>query len=438
VVPSLTNLALSTKQAQSIAWATERVNVWWGSIRSSKTIASLVAWLAYVADAPEGGELIVGGRTRDSIARNVFGPLMDKSLFGPLADLVKYTAGAPTATILGRKVWVLGSSDSRAELVLRGLTVAGAYVDEATLVTEGFWTTLVGRMSVPGARLFATTNPDGPAHWFKRQVLDRAQDLGYRTFRFRLTDNEWLCRENPTYVAQIMREYVGLWYRRFIDGDWVQAEGAVFDMWDPARHVIAHDAIPHLDRVLSLGVDHGTTNPTRGYLLGLSVAERRLYLVDEWAPPTGLTDAAQSERLRGWLGARDPEPWRRPEWVYVDPAAASFKMQLFHDGMTNVTNAHNDVLAGIRTMGSLLATDRLQVSDRCRHFIDQIPGYAWDPKATDKGEDKPIKVDDHEADAGRYAVHSTRTLWRSVIPMDTTRTTAAGADEHDDRAPAAA
>src|SRR5690606_36960362 len=157
------------------------------------------------------------------------------SLFGLLARHVSYTAGAPTAVILGRTVHVLGASDSRAEAVLRGLTVAGAYVDEATLVAEAFWTQLIGRMSVPGARLFATTNPDGPAHWLRKQFLLRATEHGYKIFRFRLTDNTHL---DPAYVAQISREYTGLWYRRFILGDWVQAAGAVYEQWDPDRHVM--------------------------------------------------------------------------------------------------------------------------------------------------------------------------------------------------------
>lgn len=430
MLPSLSGLALSPLQISSCVEADARVNLWTGSIRSGKTIASLLRWLRFVATAPYGGELVIVGRTRDSVARNVFGPLQDKTLFGPIASLVKYTPGAPTAVILGRRCHVLGSSDASAEKVIRGLTVAGAYVDELTLVAESFFTQLLGRMSVPGAQLFATTNPDGPAHWAKKQVVDRAKDLGYRVFRFRLDDNQWLADNNPEYVAQIKREYVGLWYRRFIDGEWVQAEGAVYDMWDPARHVVAHDQLPPMERVLSLGVDYGTTNPTRGLEVGL--AQGGLWLLDEWAPPTGLTDAAQSQLLRTWLGGREPEPWRRPEWVYVDPAAASFKMQLFHDGMTNVANGHNDVLAGIRTVSSLLGTGRLKVSDRCAHLIDQIPGYAWDPKATLKGKDKPIKTADHEVDALRYAVHSTRVLWRQTIPTAAAADTAPGADAHDD------
>lgn len=429
-LPSLANLALSPKQIESCVHSDARVNLWTGSIRSGKTIASLLRWLRFVATAPLGGELVVVGRTRESIARNVFGPLTDPSLFGPMAMLTSYTAGAPSATILGRRVHVLGASDARSEMVLRGLTVAGAYVDEATLVSEAFWTQLLGRMSVPGAQLFATTNPDGPAHWLKKQVVDRAGELGYRVFRFRLDDNAWLTANNPEYVAQIKREYVGLWYRRFIDGEWVQAEGAIYDMWDPARHVVRRDQIPTMERILALGVDHGTTNPTRGLMVGL--AERKLWVLDEWSPATGLTDARQSQLLRSWMAGREPEPWRRPEWVYVDPAAASFKMQLFHDGMTNVANAHNDVLAGIRTVASLLGTDRLQVSEDCPRLIEQIPGYSWDPKATEKGEDKPLKVDDHEADALRYGVHSPRVLWRSSIPITTAADTAPGADAHDD------
>lgn len=420
---------LSPAQLRSVAHATARVNLWTGSIRSGKTIASLLRWLIYVAQAPRGGELVVVGRTRESIARNVFGPLSDPSLFGQMAAHVRYTAGAPTGTILGRTVHVLGASDARSEAVLRGLTCAGAYVDEATLVSEAFWTQLLGRMSVPGAMLFATTNPDGPAHWLKRQVIDRAADLGYRVFRFRLPDNTHL---DPAYVAQISREYVGLWRRRFIDGEWVVAEGAVYDMWDPARHVVPAGEVPQLERVLALGIDYGTTNPTRGLLAGIArhaSLGARLYVVDEWAPQTGLADAPQVQALVRWRSTLPVEAWRRPEWVYVDPAAASFKKALFDAGLTNVANASNDVLAGIRTVASLLATDRLVVSDACTHLIEQLPGYSWDPKKTAKGTDAPIKVNDHEADALRYAIHSTRALWRAQVPVTTAADTAPGIEE---------
>jgi len=413
-------VGLSPRQVWSIARATARVNLWTGSIRSGKTIASLLAWLIFVAHAPRGGELVVVGRTRESIARNVFGPLKDPSLFGLLARHVSYTAGAPTAVILGRTVHVLGASDSRAEAVLRGLTVAGAYVDEATLVAEAFWTQLIGRMSVPGARLFATTNPDGPAHWLRKQVILRATELGYKIFRFRLADNTHL---DPAYVAQITREYVGLWYRRFILGDWVQAAGAVYEQWDPDRHVMPAGELPAMDRVLALGVDYGDVHASRGYLLGIGPdtrpghgGEDRLYVLDEWRPGH-MTVGEHSTDLRTWLATRSVEAWRSPEWVPVDSAAASFRHQLFHDGVPGVTNAHKAVLPGIQTVASLLAVDRLVVSDACTELVDKIPGYVWDDKATKRGETAPVKADDDEVDALRYAIYTTRLSWRESIPI---------------------
>jgi PBSX family phage terminase large subunit len=427
----LDGMGLSPKQIEAVVRSDARVNLLTGSIRSGKTIASLLAWLIFVGHAPRGGALVVIGRTRESIARNVFGPLQDVTLFGALAKFVQYTPGAPTGIILGRTVHVLGASDARAEMVLRGLTVAGAYVDEATLVSEAFWTQLLGRMSVPGARLFATTNPDGPAHWLKRQALDRAGELGYRVFRFRLADNTHL---DPAYVTQITREYTGLWFRRFILGEWVQAAGAIYDTWDPARHVAPVDVFPDMDRILAVGADYGDTHATRAYLLGLGPDTRngrdhghRLYVLAEWAPGYA-TIGEHSASLQRWLAAQPVDAWRRPEWVVVDSAAASFRHQLFHDGVPGVRNAHKAVLPGIRTVAGLLATDRLLVADTCTELIKEIPGYVWDPKATARGEDAPIKANDDSCDALRYAIYTTRVDWRGLIPLAPADATAPGDD----------
>lgn len=408
---TLPDLGLSPKQAWSCHRADAKVNIWEGAVRSGKTVSSLLAWLIYVAQAPRGGELVICGRTRDSIARNVLAPLSDPALFGPLATAVSYTRGAPTATIFGRVVHVLGASDAKAEKILRGLTCAGAYVDEATVVPEEFFTQLFARLSVPGARLFATTNPDNPAHWLKTKWIDRHTELGYRVFHFLLDDNPYLSRE---YVDGLRRQYTGLWHRRFILGEWVAADGAVYDMWEPSRHVLRGD-LPRIDRWLSLGVDYGTTNPSAGLLLGWDAAHTRLVLADEWriqpAETAKMTDAEQSKALRGWLAGTGA----KPEWVLVDPAAASFKVQLWRDGLT-CTDADNDVVYGIRLVSSLLATDRLVVHESCRWLIDEMPGYSWDTKATEKGEDKPVKVADHSLDAARYAVASTESLWAHLLP----------------------
>lgn len=414
---------LSPKQEMSIAHATSRICVWSGAVRSGKTIASLLRWLIYVANAPRGGQLVVGGKTFDTVARNVFGPLMDPAITGPAAKQVKYTRGAPTATILGRTIEIVTANDSRAENRLRGMTCAGAYVDEATLVPEAYWTQLLARLSVPGAQLFATTNPDGPAHWLRKRFLLRAGELDLRWWHFTLDDNPFL---DPAYVESLKKEYVGLWYRRFIEGQWCLAEGAIYDMWDPDRHVI--DLIPRIWKWIAVGVDYGTTNPFHALLVGMT-PDQTLYVTSEWRYDSktarrSLTDAEYSAALKTWLdGYRPPGTLTdgvRPQSLVVDPSAASFHQQLWRDGWSPEP-ANNEVADGIRTVSSLLAAGKLRVHRSCRGLIDEFPGYSWDEKKAQRGVDAPIKVDDHGLDALRYGIHTTEHAWRRPMLADIPR-----------------
>lgn len=412
----LDQLPLSRKQVDYVVNSTAFVNLSEGSIRSGKTVSSLLRWLIYVAGAPRGGELVVVGRTRDSLNRNVFGPLQDPSLFGALAHQVHYVNGASTATILGRTIHVLGASDAKAEKVLRGLTCAGAYVDELTVISEEFFQQLIGRCSVKGSQIFATTNPDSPAHWVKVKFLDRLAKLeDWRAWKFVLDDNPALSDEVK---ARYHRQYTGLWRRRFILGEWVAADGAIYDMWDPDLHVTPWTSLPPMHRLIGVGLDYGTTNPSAGLLLGQAAADGRLYLVDEWRVDTRndaarLTDGQLSASFRAWLDTAHLPDNSRPriEWIVADPAAASFRTQLAQDGIITAA-ADNDVARGIGLTATLLAEQQLVVSDRCRGFINEAPGYSWDPDATLKGEDKPIKVADHSLDGGRYILATTEDLWR--------------------------
>lgn len=402
-------LPISDKQARSIGLALadasrQQINLWHGAVRSGKTIGSLFAFLMRVAEAPPSGEIVIIGRTRDTVFRNLVAPLQDRALFGDLVEHVQGNRGAPTVTILGRRVHVIGASDVRAEAIIRGMTINTSYVDEATLLAGDFFSMLMSRHSVPGAWCGATTNPDGPRHWLKTDYIDRAAEMGHQVFHFELADNRDYLPDG--YIEALERQYTGLWYDRFVRGLWSLAEGVIFDQFNPDRHVVSE--MPPVRRYLSLGVDYGTTNPTRGVLVGLT-EDDRLCVVAEWAPGKG-TDADLSRSLRAWMGRHPP-----PEYVWIDPAAASFRLQLHRDGVRRLGNANNDVLDGIRTVAALFATGRLVIHESCTHLLDEIPGYVWDTKASEKGEDKPVKLDDHAIDALRYAIHSTRALWMPYI-----------------------
>ncbi|MFD7236447.1 PBSX family phage terminase large subunit [Streptomyces syringium] len=407
----MTPLPLSGKQLGSIRQATARINLWHGSVRSGKTIASLLAFLLAVRRAPASGLIVICGRSLQTIERNIVEPLQDPVLFGDVSAEVRHTRGATTATILGRVVHLIGASDARAEGRLRGLTAALAYVDEVTLLPEAFFVQLLARLSVPGARLLGTTNPDSPRHWAKVGYLDRADKLDLAHWHFKLADNPAL---SGAYVAALSAEYTGLWRRRMILGEWVVAEGAIFDMYDQGQHVV--DELPVMRRYW-VGVDYGTTNPFAAVLLGLG-DDDRLYACAEWrydsrARHRQMTDAQYSTALRRWLDELGVEP----EWTFVDPSAASYSAQLWSDGHPGVARADNSVLDGIRSVSNALDAGLLYVHSSCEGLLDELPGYAWSEEAAARGEDRPIKVADHSVDALRYAVHSTANEWRHLLTV---------------------
>ena len=428
---------LAGKGRDVLPLAGRRINIWEGAVRSSKTVGSILKWVRLMRTLPPGNCLMVG-KTERTLARNVIYPIIE--WLGPAR--ARYLRGSGEFFICGRRIYVVGAHDETSQEKIRGLTLLAAYVDEASLAPESFWTMLLSRLSEPGATLLATTNPDSPAHWLKRDYLDRASlwvtgdgrtlsfdgddRLDLARFTFRLDDNPHLPAD---YVRELSKEYVGLWYRRFIGGEWVVAEGAVFDMWDPGRHVVAE--LPKINRWLGVGIDHGTANPFSAVLLGVGFdpVERRnrLYLAREWrhdsrAARRQMTDAEYSKALVDWLaGLRitdDGPAGVRPERVYYDPSAAGFGLQLYRDRVPNVAHANNDVLMGIRLMASLLASGDLVVHESCAGLLDELPGYCWDDKKQEKGEDAPIKVNDHSVDAARYAIASTEPLWRPLLRSD--------------------
>ncbi|WP_280273383.1 PBSX family phage terminase large subunit [Nocardia wallacei] len=421
---------LRGKALLAYRYAIAAINVLEGSVRSGKTIGSLMDWVEFIRTGPEGN-LLMAGRTERTLINNLLLPLQE--IYG--ADRVVINTGAGTVTICGRMVLLVGANNEAARTKIQGLTLAGAYVDEAATLPESFWNMLVSRMSVQGAKIWATCNPEGPQHWFLTKWLHRAKlwidgdgvfhdrrdkfrdlppedpdrPLNLHRITFTLDDNSH--NLPPDYVANTKASYTGLFYQRMILGRWALADGMIYEAFDASRHVIPASDVPALSRVLGLGVDYGTTNPTAGLLLGLGV-DGRLYVIDEWAPQRG-TDAELSQSLTEWLTDNKHEP----DWVFVDPAAASFKLQLYRDSRARVADAENSVLDGIRTVAALLSSGQLLITDRCTHLLDEVPGYVWDPKASEKGEDKPVKFADHFCDALRYAVASSQYAWFNSLAI---------------------
>jgi PBSX family phage terminase large subunit len=427
-MPATSRLNLSPKQSWSLAASDARINLWVGAVRSGKTYSSIWRWIDFVRNGPPGALMMIG-KTERTLKRNVLDPLAD--LLGPRFKLV---AGSGEAFIFGRRVYLVGANDVTAESKIRGATLAGAYGDEVVTWPESFFNQLLARLSVLDAKLFGTTNPDSPAHWLKKKFVDRTAELDMKVFHFVLKDNHTL---DPGYVASLEREYVGLWRRRYLLGEWALAEGAVFDMFDPDRHVIpswprgeGQKPVPVL--MNWAGSDYGTTNPTV-YLMLSQLVSGQFLAHDEWRHDSRvagrqMTDAQYIDAYKTWaqgvyLGRELPDPW--PAWTFVDPSAASFRYGLYQAGVPGVTDADNAVLDGIRDVSTLLGSDMLLFDrDTTTLAVEEMQGYGWDGQAQSRGEDKPIKLSDHGPDTLRYIARGTRHIWRPMIEQGDTNAAA--------------
>lgn len=411
--------SLSRRQISHVLHATARLNIADGPVRSGKTVANNVRWLEYIESGPRG-ELLMAGKTERTLERNVLNDLYE--WLGPKRWVHNRGKGeVHVRTSWGwRTIYLAGGNDERAESKIRGMTLAGAYLNEVSLLPKSFFDQVLARCSVPDAKVFGDTNPDSPYHWLHKDYLGRDELIRegvLRRFRYKLEDNTFLDQQ---YVADLKRLYTGLWYKRMILGLWVMAEGAVYDMFDEAVHVV--DRLPQIERYW-VAVDYGTTNPTVFLLLGLG-ADGCMYVVDEWRWDSQKqghqkTDAEYSLNMTDWLNEHF-QHHEGPERIFIDPSAASFIAQLYRDSardprLRKVAQADNDVLNGIRSVASLLAAVKLKIHRRCAGLLEELGGYVWDEEAQKRGEDKPLKVADHGPDALRYGINGTRHVWGRLL-----------------------
>jgi len=388
---SLNNL--SEKQKESLRDSHARINVWEGAVRSGKSFSALLRFIEFAMSDIKGDMCIIGKST-DSIKRNIISELSRL-----LGSEVRYFSGNRELFLWNRKIHVIGANDDRAEGKIRGATFAGCLVDEATTIPKNFFYMLLSRLSVDGAKMFATTNPDSPFHWLKVEFLDREADLNLKRFAFVLDDNPSLTKE---YKDSLKSEYTGLWYKRFILGLWVLAEGAIYDFFDDKIHAI--DFPPRRAQFNVVGVDYGTTNPCSFQMVGYHPeAFPNMWFEKEyyWDSKKAMRQKTDSEY------ARDLADFIKDynvKGVMIDPSAASFIAECRKQGIPNMLETNNEVIDGIRFMAQLLTEGTTKVCKSCKNLIREIETYVWDENAAIRGEEKPKKANDHGVDAARYAV----------------------------------
>lgn len=396
-----------------------------GAIRSGKTVSMSLSFAMWAMSTFNGQNFAMCGKTIGSFRRNVLFwlKLMLKSrgysVIDRRADNLIIIRKGDTENYF----YIFGGKDECSQDLIQGITLAGVFFDEVALMPESFVNQATGRCSVEGSKFWFNCNPDGPYHWFKVNWIDKStgylgkerveqirkkaaeegKDPGLKEIlylHFTMDDNLSLSEEIK---ARYRSMYIGVFFKRYILGLWAAAEGVIYDMFDPEKHV---KNIKEFFQILVNGnryvsCDYGTQNATV-FLLWNKGIDGKWYCIREYYysgrdKGKQKTDAEYADDLKKWLDGT------RIKAMIVDPSAASFIAELRKRGY-KVIKANNDVLDGIRLVGMLLNLEMLIFSSSCTETIKEFASYIWDEKAAEHGEDKPVKQHDHGCDAVRYFV----------------------------------
>ena len=380
-----------------------------GAIRSGKTSIMTITYIEWAMRTFRDQRLGICGKTVDSCVKNIIMPLL-KLAYAQKRFSMKWRRSDKLLIVrrgdIENVFEVFGGKDEASFMLIQGRTLAGVLLDEVTLMPRSFVEQACARCSVDGARLWFNCNPATPTHWFYEEWIKKARDKKAFYLHLNLRDNPSLSDRT---IERYETMYTGVFYRRYILGEWVAAEGLVYDF---GEENITDDIPSNGEWYIS--VDYGTLNP---FSAGLwCVIGDKAVRVDEYyysgrSTEKQRTDAEYVEDVAKLAGDREIVR------VVVDPSAASFIEALKRAGF-HVKKADNEVLDGIRRTSTYLKNGNIKIARKCENSIAEFGLYRWNEKATD---DAVIKENDHAMDDIRYFANTIlrrkigRDEWRSIF-----------------------
>ena len=361
-----------------------------GAVRSGKTFCMGLSFVCWAMARFQNTAFGLCGKTTVSLRRNLV-----RGLIPVLEELgfrceEKVSRNLLTVRRGGREntFYLFGGRDEGSAALIQGVTLAGVLLDEVALMPRSFVEQACARCSVAGSRLWFNCNPEGPEHWFYKEWIQKAEERRALYLHFTMEDNPGL---RPEVKARYGRMFSGAFYSRFVLGEWVAAEGRVYDFFDESY---VEDPPDGLSR-WCISCDYGTVNPASfglwGWKDGIWYRVKEFYY-NSRETKRQKTDGEYAEDLRKLAGGRDIR------LVVVDPSAASFIEVLRREGW-RVVKAENDVLSGIRTTAGLLREKKLVICRGCDDALREFQLYCWADRG---GQDRVRKEHDHAMDEIRY------------------------------------
>lgn len=365
-----------------------------GAVRSGKTLCMSISFILWSLSAFNGRDFAICGKTVRGVRRNVVSPLLAtlRELgFGVQeklsANLIELEYGG-----VKNRYYLFGGRDESSAALIQGITLAGVLFDEVALMPRSFVEQAIARCSLNGSKFWFNCNPEHPGHWFYREWILKRREKNALYLHFKMEDNPSLSKKM---LERYKSLYSGAFYRRFVEGEWVAAQGAVYPFMTDEMFC----EVPWCEfEDYAVSVDYGTVNPASFGLWGLLGGV--WYRIDEYY---------FDSRKEGFQRT-DEEHYRELERlcegkkisvVTVDPSAASFIEVIRRHGKFSVIPARNNVIDGIRQCAAALKEKRIVICRNCADSVREFSLYRWNENSKN---DVPIKENDHAMDDIRYFV----------------------------------
>ena len=365
-----------------------------GAVRSGKTLAMGLGFFLWAMETFNGRSFGICGKTISSFRRNVLTEIVPKLQALGFRWQEKRSENRIIVQFQGRenRFYIFGGQDEGSASLIQGVTFAGVLLDEAALMPRSFVEQACARCSVAGSRIWFNCNPAGPNHWLYREWVLKAEEKNCLRLHFTMKDNPGLTK---AIQQRYERLYSGVFYKRYVLGQWAQAEGRVYDFFGP--DMVKPVPLGEYEKWY-VSCDYGTVNPTSMGLWGRkSGVWYRMgeFYFDSRKRQRQMTDAEYADALDDLAGGR------KITAVVVDPSAASFMEVLRRRGHP-VRKANNDVLAGIRMTADALKTGKIVICEGCTDLLREMELYVWQEQGV--GQDRVKKENDHAMDDMRYFV----------------------------------
>lgn len=401
-------MPISEKQKRILAFPYSKYDaiICDGAVRSGKTSIMTVSFVRWAMDNFNGCRFGLCGRTVDSCVKNLVIPYTQMTYANDRylirwrrTDKILEVRRGKTVNIFE----VFGGKDEASAALIQGRTLAGVLLDEVALMPRSFVEQALARCSVDGAKLWFSCNPASPKHWFYQEWILQYKERNALYLHFAMTDNPSLSAKT---LERYQTMYSGVFYRRYVLGEWVMADGLVYPNFDENKHTfsgtpfLSESGRPLPGAEFYVSCDYGIVNPFAGYLWclykGIAYCWKEYYY-DSRKTNRQRTDEEHYAALDAMIGDIPVE------CIVIDPSATSFKETIRRHDKYDPYNANNDVIPGISTVVSLLNAGRLLIHTGCKSFLDEMGLYSWDSEAI---EDAVIKEFDHAQDSCRYFCHT--------------------------------